>query len=410
MAAIGLAVTALQVDRHCQACLLILPTLQIELDAARGLLGVLITSVLSVGGVSFSVTMVALTLTSGQYGPKVLRHFLEDSRSKLSLGLFFATAVYALVISVALHDGDHPRFSVIIALLLALAALIEFIAFIHRTASDLQADQLIQRLGTQLRQDMRRLCEVAEQANRLHGSAQWRRRARDRIPIVIRSGYEGYVQTTDIPAIAEQLATLEAMAILRVRPGDFVVRGAELFTLFKARNFDIDEGKLGIEEAIRLGPVRTPIQDPNFPITQIQQIAARALSTGINDPGTAITCIDWLTLALAEIVDAALPGSTVLDKEGKCRLLVTTLDFAAVADAVYSPLRQFSGSNLQVYQRLFDSLNRLAMCTDRPERLLTLRTQGERLWEQMERQDYPEHDRAPVRRRFKKLVRLTQAS
>ena len=94
--------------------------------SARQLFGVIAGSVISVGGVTFSVTMVALTLTSGQYGPKVLRHFLEGRDSKLSLGLFLGTFIYALLVLAGLSGIDRPYLTVLAAMLLALLALTGF--------------------------------------------------------------------------------------------------------------------------------------------------------------------------------------------------------------------------------------------------------------------------------------------
>lgn len=101
----------------------------------------------SASAVSFSVTMVALTLTSGQYGPKVIRHFLEDNRSKVSLGLFLGAYVYALLVLTGYRTQISHTWTVMTALLLALLAVIGFINFIHRTATDLQADEIVQRIG-----------------------------------------------------------------------------------------------------------------------------------------------------------------------------------------------------------------------------------------------------------------------
>jgi uncharacterized membrane protein len=405
-----LALLFLQLDRSCDACRILMPALEMDVAAARQLMGVLVTSVLSVGGVSFSVTMVALTLTSGQYGPKVLRHFLEDTRSKVSLGLFFATAVYALAISIFLNAGDQPRLTVSVALVLAILAFIEFIGFIHRTASDLQADQLIQRIGRQLREDMGRLREVEGDSDRQHGTAQWRRATRGLERVAIASSKEGYIQTTDFSQMAADLAAYDSLAMLRVRPGDFLVKGVELMCLW--RPADVDEPALvrKLESAVAVGLIRTPIQDPEFPITQIQQIAARALSTGINDPGTAITCVDWLTLALAEVVDADFPGATVLDAQGNPRLLTRPMGFASALNAVYSPLRQFTASDLPVTLCLLESLSRLAACTRRADRLALLREQGKRVWKEVLAENHPGYDLAPVRQRYRQLLRRTDCS
>lgn len=372
-------------------------------------MSVLATSLFSVGGVSFSITMVALTLTSGQYGPKVLRHFLQDTRSKLSLGLFFATAVYALVVSIALAAGDKPRLSVVAALALAMLSIIEFIGFIHRTASELQADQLIQRLGGQLRQGMSQLRRQSQSSDLRSGTAPWREAARGLQHGSLTAEREGYVQTADYRVIADALGEAGSLGILRVRPGDFVISGTELIRIWHSGGFREDKFRPALASAVVLGPIRTPIQDPEFPITQVQQIAARALSTGINDPGTAITCIDWLTLSLAEVVDADLPGCLVLDQQNSPRLLVRSRDFAGLLDIVYSPLRQFVSNDLQVAISLINSLYRLACRTDRPDRLALLLQQGERVGEQVFREAHPPYDEQPVRSRLTQLRRSVRS-
>lgn len=409
VAALFLAVFMLSLDRGCTVCSAYLPGLDLDVAAARQLMGVLATSLLSVGGVSFSVTMVALTLTSGQYGPKVLRYFLGDTRSKLSLGLFFAAAVYALVVSIALATGDKPRLSIFLALALAMLAIIEFIGFIHRTASDLQADQLIQRLGRELRGDMARLCTLSDASDRRSGTAPWRQAVRGLQRSSMVTTREGYVQTADYGEIAAALRAADARGLLRLRPGDFSVKGTELIRIWHAGQLDGEKLRGALNSAIVMGPIRTPIQDPEFPITQIQQIAARALSTGINDPGTAITCIDWLTLALAEVVDGPLPGCLLLDEEDEPRLLVRGPTFASLLDLIFSPLRQFTSSDLQVASCLLDSLNRLACLTDRPDRLALILKQGERVCEQVARENHPSYDELPVRLRLKQLRRSVSA-
>jgi len=112
------------------------------LDSARQILGVIAGSIIGVGGVALSVTMVALTLTSGQYGPKILRNFLEDGLGKVTLGLFLGTYVYTLIVLTGYAQARSPQFTVLVSLLLALFALFAFVGFIHRTATDLQAEKI----------------------------------------------------------------------------------------------------------------------------------------------------------------------------------------------------------------------------------------------------------------------------
>lgn len=313
-----------------------------------------------------------------------------------------------MAVSISLSTGDQPRSSIIIALALAMLSLIEFIGFIHRTASGLQADQLIQRLGRQLRGDMRRLRSSDGMPDREWKSLRWRRSARGRCRLSMTSQQEGYVQTVDYGLLAECLKQHDALALLRVRPSDFVVVGVELMALWPAETIDQAPLETLLHEAITMGPVRTPIQDPEFPTTQIQQIAARALSTGINDPGTAITCIDWLTLALAELVDAELPGRLVLDAQGNARLLIRPIDFSYLVNLVYAPMRQFMSHDLQVSSCLLESLNRLAALTKRRDRLEILRGEGARVWKQVGLEQHTDHDAAPINQRYKRLCSRTR--
>ncbi|WP_439101216.1 DUF2254 domain-containing protein [Congregibacter sp.] len=408
--AIVLAIVALDIDRNLGQWGIASPDFGMDVEATRQLMGVLASAFVSVGGISFSVTMVALTLTSGQYGPKVLRHFLENTRNKVSLGIFFGTAVYALAVSISLHPGDESRLSVYIALALAMLALIEFIGFIHRTAIDLQADQLIQRLGRQLRQDMARLCDNEDMPERQSNTLSFRKAAAGMQKQTLCAVAEGYIQTVDYATLVETLRHLDAIAILRARPGDFIIPGSELLRIWSADGIDLDDVGSQLRREISTGPIRTPIQDPEFPITQIQQIAARALSTGINDPGTAITCIDWLTLALSEVVDADLPGSVVLGREKDARLLLSPVDFAYLVELIYASMRQSSSDDLQVSLRLMQSLIRLAALTLRQDRLSLLRAEGERIWAQIDSEAHSSHDLSPVRQSLQRLLAGTNKS
>ena len=153
--------------------------------------------------------------------------------------------------------------------------------------------------------------------------------------------------------------------------------------------------------------MRTPVQDPEYPITQLNQLAARALSPGINDPGTAITCIDWYSMALAEIVDRELPGKVFLDEEEGAVLLVRFSDFAGIAKAFYAPARQFAHDNIPVLIALLESLIRLASLTARADRLQQLGEEARLISVTTEQGDHLDYDLRHFRQRYQQLRRLT---
>lgn len=198
-----LGLLMLWADRQVSGHYTALQMFSMPVESARQVLSVIAGSVISVAGVSFSVTMVALTLTSGQYGPKILRHFLEDNESKISLGLFLAAFVYSLVVFTGFVSSDQPHLTVIVALLLTLVALVGFIRFIHRTATDLQADQIFQRIGDKFESTLGELREQSLDPRRSRDLLRWRQAARGHTPQIIGAKHSGYVQSIDYAALVD---------------------------------------------------------------------------------------------------------------------------------------------------------------------------------------------------------------
>jgi len=405
-----LAAVMLWLDRRLVLAGLGEASLAMPLTSARQVLGVIAGSIISVGGVAFSVTMVALTLTSGQYGPRILRNFLDDSVNKFTLGLFLGTYVYTLIVMTGYAAKDTPRSTVGFALILAFLALAGFVRLIHRTATDLQADEIVQRIGGQLQAALQGLAEGDNPSERTCATLLWRRAARRHRPYPIAADRRGYVQTIDYPGLTRWSQDNECVLQVRVRAGDLVVEGACLFKVYGCDAKRIEKSLGDLRACVIVGRIRTPVQDPEYAITQLNQLAARALSPGINDPGTAITCIDWFSLALAQIVDLDIPGSVFLDQDQGPRLLARTSDFAGIVKAIYAPLRQFSRSEVSAAVGLVESLCRLARLTHREERLRILAMHGELIWNEIRKRGLSDYDLRDVRRRYLQLRSLIEPS
>ena len=137
------------------------------------------------------------------------------------------------------------------------------------------------------------------------------------------------------------------------RPGDFVVERARLLQVWPRECLSAELGE-ALCEPIVIGPKRTPTQDIDFAVAALVEIALRALSPGINDPQTAMTCIDRLSAALAEIMEEAEPPSLVPDAEGMIRLIVRPATFEAVIGAAFDPIRHAGRDHARVLRRLAD--------------------------------------------------------
>ena len=192
-------------------------------DTVQRVIAVIAGSIIGVGGVAFSITMVALTLTSGQYGPKILRNFLEDRTSKVTLGLFLGSYAYSLITLSGFTLVETPRFSLLGALASAFAALFAFVQFMHRTATDLQADQIVQRIGRQLHHTLSDMADVKHGPRRSDDTAHWRRATRGCRRFELAATQHGYVQAIDYQGLSRLCAKHDCTLMVRARAGDFLI-------------------------------------------------------------------------------------------------------------------------------------------------------------------------------------------
>jgi uncharacterized membrane protein len=146
----------------------------------------------------------------------------------------------------------------------------------------------------------------------------------------------------------------DILVIVNKRAGHFLVDSGSVFTIYS--NKDLNEVN-NLDSFFETGDMRTPHQDAEFAIHQIVEIATRALSPGINDPYTAITCIDNLSNIICKLTSIQYPYKNRYDDEGHLRLVIDTLDFEGMLDAAYNQIRQNAEANPTVLIRLLDALS-----------------------------------------------------
>jgi uncharacterized membrane protein len=333
-------------------------------EGARSVLSTIAGSMITVAGVAFSVTMVALSLASSQLGPRLLRNFMKDRGNQVVLGTFIATFVYCLlVLRTVSETGEQfvPHFGVTVGLVLALASLVVLIYFIHHVALTLQADHIIGVVADELDHAIvhmypggmgdgappERIPEMKERERELRGQ----RPARVCLPA------SGYVHALDVDLLMK-LATKHDLVIrILSRPGRYVHDGTPVAEAWPASVDSSIEKK--VRSAFMLGRTRTSQQDVEFAINQLVEVATRALSPGINDPFTAITCVDRLSTALLHLMRRDFPTRFRVDGEGSLRVIADRPDFAGIADAAFHQIRQSGAAMPAVVIRLLDSLSLL---------------------------------------------------
>ena len=111
-----------------------------------------------------------------------------------------------------------------------------------------------------------------------------------------------------------------------------------------------------IQNQLFIGKTKTAQQDLEYSIHQMVEIASRALSPGVNDPFTAIACIDHLSSTVCYLAQAKFPSANRVDEDGELRVVADVLNFEGVLAAAFNQIRQFSVGSPAVMIRLFEAL------------------------------------------------------
>lgn len=345
-----------------------------EPEGASAVMGIIAGSMTTIAGVVFSMTLVTLSLASSQLGPRLLQNFMRDTMTQIVLGTFVATFLYCVLVVLAIRRGEAepfvPHLSVTLGVALAVVSLGVLIYFIHHVARSIQANQVVARVGHELIDVLESLFpetigqgpsgESAEPPD-----AAFLRRF-DREAATVCSSGDGYLQFIDADALMELAGREDVVLRLECHPGHYVVAGIPILRVWPAGERG-DEFSREVNAAFALGKQRTPGQDIEFSIYQLVEIAVRALSPGINDPFTAIACVDRLGSALCRLATREMPSSCRHDSEGQLRVIAPSPSFPAMLDAGFDQIRQHGRSSVAVTIRLMETLAVIATFAHRPD-------------------------------------------
>jgi uncharacterized membrane protein len=167
---------------------------------------------------------------------------------------------------------------------------------------------------------------------------------------------------------------------LRYRPGDFVMEGRGLADIAPYGSWSDERGKK-LRACFTVGAKRTPEHDLMFLVSELVEIAARALSPGVNDPMTAVTCLDWLGAGGTEFATRELPGAVRSDNEGTPRLITSADNFGYFVDRSFSRLRQYAARDTITALHLLRVLGEVAAACRRPDQIELLRAETSRFAE-----------------------------
>ena len=372
--------------------------LRIGVDSARAVLGVIAGAMLSVVGTIFSLLMVVLVLASQQFSPRILRNFARDRTSQDVLSLFIGAFTYSLLVMGRISEHEDrvftPVLSITVAIVLALVAIGAFIHFIDHITRIIRASHIVADVNSQTEMLLKKHLASEPKEHQLRTNANGKdKNGNDKAAnaeiegeeeeeesvieeepswqaseaTFVRAPRPGNIQTVDADALL-RIAKEYGISIKVERSiGDFVAREGVLLALLPGQKAS-QELLDALYSAFDFGTERTMYGDVLFGIRQLVDIALRAISPSVNDPTTAVSCIDYLTNILVQAAHHADVSGRYYDEDGRVRLVMPRPTFVMMLDLAFNQIRHYSHTEVTITVRVLDALAEISQATQDEDR------------------------------------------
>ncbi len=356
--AVALAVTLVEVDTRTgvQLTETFPRLLEMNPEGAGMILSIIATAMIGVAGVAFSITIVALSLASAQYTPRVLRNFMRDPANQIVLGVFVSVFVYCLIVLRTVRNGAEsfvPPLSVAAGIVLSIVGVGFLIFFIHHVASSIQASTILARIGRETVAVIDSLYPE-KHAGEPEDSNEVEAMIQDHSWTEIPSAATGYIQNMDEDGLMAWAEQQQTMVRMKCGFGEFVIADQPVLAIAGSK---LPKEKCGAElnAFIGVASFRTNEQDVAFGIRQLVDIALKALSPGLNDTTTAVTCLRYLGGILARVSRRKIPGA-VRRRQGAVRLIARPQAFPYLVDEALNQIRQEAKGNVAIHLALLETI------------------------------------------------------
>lgn len=323
--------------------------------AAQGMLGSLAGGMITFTGFVFSILLLAVQFGSSQFSPRMLRRFLRDPTTKISLGVFMATFIYALLVLRTIGEAGNedfvPNNSISVAMLLLLLSMIMFLRLISKTTQGLRVAAVLADLGRDGAKVMERIYPdpvAGPEADEIEGG-DGESRAAEPARVVTYGQRPGVLQSIDAQGLVA--IAVEADVLIELIPpiGDLLAGDAPLFAI-DGDGDGIDAERL--RRSIAVGDERTMRQDPAFAFRLLADISSKALSPGVNDPTTSAQALDQIEMLLKLLAGRRLTPSELQDEAGVVRVRYPAPSWKDFLSIALDEARFFGETSVQVTRRL----------------------------------------------------------
>ena len=366
-------------------------------------------TILATAGVVFTLLTLPLSTVAAQYGSRLLRVFLGDRITQFVLGMFVATFVYCIAAALSIPptnvEPEGPQLTATVGLFLMLATFASLILLVQHVSTMLQAPNIAAVAGAELRDVV-----LSEMPNVIR-SGDDQKDGLKILPdsIVETDGYAvqlretGYIQYVDPETVLTLAREKDLVIRLLRKPGHFVRRDMAVALVWPAGRVD-EELNRQIRHAFQIGNVRTPIQDVAYAVNQLVEMAVRAMSPAINDPFTAMTCLDYIGEGLALFIRQGERGPHFYDRDGRLRLIFEPVTLEELLTSAFDMLRHCSSDNASVLKHMLETIDVIGRETKLPKARQELLRHISLIQAESQAGELVEQDRLHIQRSSEALV------
>ncbi|MFC0580781.1 DUF2254 domain-containing protein [Micrococcoides hystricis] len=372
-------------------------------DAARDVLTTISGSLMTVTSLTFSLTVVTLQLASSQFSPRLLRNFTADRFVHVTLAVFLGSFTYSLFVLTAVRTEDEsgpefvPHLSVTFAIILALASVFALVLFLAHLAREIRVEMVMKNVRA----------ETARQIEQIYPEY-----TTDFQPIPdepnerilrLRSRKSGFLAAVDTQALLRAAEETNTMIRFDAKVGDSVIEGAPHISIWPGPGSSGISGeqherlKSAFLDATTVNSERSVLNQPEFGLRQLSDIACKALSPGVNDPTTAQDAMVHIGSLLGVASNRVTGPRLFRDETGQPRLLVNQHTFADLLDTGLTQLRVYSEADPVVLRRLANMLRDIAWADRSKRHEAEIQVHLDRLSESVNRCAHIEADKKEIR-------------
>lgn len=333
-------------------------------DTARLILSSITTGIISLTVFSFTMVMLVLNQASSNFTPRVIPGLISYKANQRVMGLYLGTLIYTLIIMVNVHSDYYsiplPGFSIFLAMCFTILCLGFFVYFIHSISLTIQIESILESIYNVTRKKLESEIELQKEREAMPGLQVSN-------GFIVNSPKTGYLQSIEEKSVVKLCEKYDLVLSFKQPLGSFLIEGIP----FAQVNKEIDKSDEFISElVVHLNFYREERPDVNylFGFKHITESAVRALSPSLNDPGTAIKAIDYLTdlfVLRMQLTD----GKVLCDDNGEGRVIFMQETFEQVLALCLSPVRLYSKDISIVVLRLLFLFRNLLLKVDKHPQL-----------------------------------------